>query len=74
MKQLTGTLCRSDRLGRCALLLLLTIYSVAAEDTSDVKNASSLVADVAPVSKTNPIKALADRVRGHVNSQPLRFP
>ena len=30
-----------------------------------------------PVSKpgmTNPIKALADRVRGHVNSQPLRFP
>ena len=30
-----------------------------------------------PVSKpgmTNPVKALADRVRGHVNSQPLRFP
>ena len=24
--------------------------------------------------KTNPVKALADRVRGHVNSQPLRFP
>ena len=22
----------------------------------------------------NPVKALADRVRGHVNSQPLRFP
>ena len=30
-----------------------------------------------PVSKpgmTNSVKALADRVRGHVNSQPLRFP
>ncbi|MFP6649433.1 MAG: hypothetical protein VB817_08220, partial [Pirellulaceae bacterium] len=32
------------------------------------------VADAAPASKTNPVKALADRVRGHVNSQPLRFP
>ena len=32
------------------------------------------VADAAPVSKTNPVKALADRVRGHVNSEPLRFP
>ncbi len=27
-----------------------------------------------PVSTTNPVKALADRVRGHVNRQPLRFP
>ena len=30
-----------------------------------------------PASKpgmTKPVKALADRVRGHVNSQPLRFP
>ncbi len=26
------------------------------------------------LNKTNPVKALADRVRGHVNSQPLRFP
>jgi rhamnogalacturonyl hydrolase YesR len=27
-----------------------------------------------PVSMTNPVKALADRVRAHVNSEPLRFP
>jgi unsaturated rhamnogalacturonyl hydrolase len=30
--------------------------------------------DLSQASKTNPVKALADRVRGHVNSQPLRFP
>jgi len=27
-----------------------------------------------PVSMTNPVKALADRVRAHVNSEPLSFP
>ncbi|MCP4196937.1 MAG: hypothetical protein GY762_07270, partial [Proteobacteria bacterium] len=32
------------------------------------------MADAAPASKTNSVKVLADRVRGHVNSQPLRFP
>ena len=26
------------------------------------------------VRMTNPVKALADRVRAHVNSEPLRFP
>ena len=30
--------------------------------------------DLSLASKNNPVKALADRVRGHVNSQPLRFP
>ena len=30
--------------------------------------------DHSPVLETNPVKALADRVRGHVNRQPLRFP
>ncbi|MCP4212850.1 MAG: PQQ-binding-like beta-propeller repeat protein [Halieaceae bacterium] len=46
MKQLPRTLRRSGRLGRYALLLSLTIHSVAAGATSDAKNASSLVADV----------------------------
>ena len=46
MKQLPRTLRRSGRLGRYALLLTLTIHSVAAGASSDAKNASSLVADV----------------------------
>ena len=74
MKQLPRTLRRSGRLRRYALLLSLTIHCVASGATSDEKNASSLVADAALASKANPVKALADRVRGHVNSQPLRFP
>ena len=61
VKQLPRSLRRSGRLGRYALLLSLAIHSVAAVDHSQA-------------SKTNPVKALADRVRGHVNSQPLRFP
>ncbi|MDB4734518.1 glycoside hydrolase family 88 protein [Akkermansiaceae bacterium] len=61
MKLLAKTLRRSGCLGRYALLLSLTIHSVAAVDHSQA-------------SKISPVKVLADRVRGHVNSQPLRFP
>ena len=46
MKRLPRTLCRCARLGRYALLLTLTISSVAAGATLDAKNASLLVADV----------------------------
>ena len=61
MKLLAKTLRRSGCLGRYALLLSLTIHSVAAVDHSQA-------------SKISPVKVLADRVRGHVNSEPLRFP
>ena len=49
----------------------------ATDEASRPASADTLMkapVDLSQVSMTNPVKALADRVRGHVNSQPLRFP
>jgi hypothetical protein len=54
-----------------------TKQRAATDEASRPASADTLMkapVDLSQVSMTNPVKALADRVRGHVNSQPLRFP
>ena len=54
-----------------------TKQRAATDEASRPASADTLMkapVDLSQVSMTNPVKALADRVREHVNSQPLRFP
>ena len=54
-----------------------TKLRAATDEASRPASADTLMkapVDFSEVSMTNPVKALADRVRGHVNSEPLRFP